>query len=106
MNKLLIAGEVVHADETTVQVLHESGRKGTTDSRMWIFCNGRMNDRSTIVFEYQPTRGGKHSAAFLKGFVGYLICDGYDTYTAVKGVRRCGCWMRFVESRPKEKSAY
>ncbi len=78
MIKQLHTGEIIHADETTVQVLHEEGRKPTTVSRMWVYCNGKINDRSIIIFEYQPTRGGEHPAKFLKDFIGYLICDGYD----------------------------
>lgn len=110
MMKRLVAGNVIHADETVLQVLHEDGRKATTDSRMWVYCNGKMNDRSIIIFEYQPTRAGVHPATFLKNFVGYLICDGYDAYNAVKGAKRCGCWTHtrryFAEAFPKEKSAY
>ena len=34
MHELLLAGNVIHADETVLQVLHEAGRKATTDSRM------------------------------------------------------------------------
>ena len=93
MHELLIAGDVIHADETTLQVLHEEGRKPTSVSRMWVYCNGRMNDKSIIIFEYQPTRKGANAADFLKGFAGYLICDGYDAYNAVKGAKRCGCMM-------------
>ena len=110
MKKQLVAGTVIHADETVLQVLHEEGRKATTDSRVWVYCNGKMNDRSIIIFEYQPTRAGVHPAAFLKNFVGYLICDGYDAYNAVKGAKRCGCWTHtrrhFVDAFPKDKSAY
>lgn len=69
-----------------------------------------MNDRSIIIFEYQQTRGGVHPAKFLKGFTGFLICDGYDAYNAVTGTKRCGCWTHtrshFVEALPKDKSAY
>jgi hypothetical protein len=69
-----------------------------------------MNDRSVIIFEYQQTRGGIHPARFLKGFTGFLICDGYDAYNAVVGAKRCGCWAHtrryFVEALPKDKSAY
>ena len=78
---MLIAGQMIHADETTVQVLHEEGRKPTTTSRMWVYCNGKMNDRSIIIFEYQPARKGEHASNFLKGFIGYLICDRYDLTT-------------------------
>ena len=110
MHELLLAGNVIHADESVLQVLHEEGRKATTDSRMWVYCNGKMNDRSIIIFEYQQTRGGVHPAKFLKGFIGYVICDGYDAYNAVTGTKRCGCWVhtrrRFVEALPKDKSAY
>ena len=110
MSALLIAGNIIHADESVLQVLHEEGRKATTDSRMWVYCNGKMNDRSVIIFEYQHTRGGIHPARFLKGFIGFLICDGYDAYNAVTGTKRCGCWTHtrryFVEALPKDKFAY
>ena len=110
MRALLIAGNIIHADESVLQVLHEAGRKATTNSRMWVYCNGKMNDRSVIIFEYQQTRGGIHPAKFLKDFTGFLICDGYDAYNAVTGTKRCGCWTHtrryFVEALPKDKSAY
>lgn len=110
MRALLIAGNIIHADESVLQVLHEAGRKATTDSRMWVYCNGKMNDRSVIIFEYQQTRGGIHPARFLKGFTGFLICDGYDAYNSVTSTKRCGCWTHtrryFVEALPKDKSAY
>ena len=110
MHKRLLLPGIIHGDETVVQVLHEADRKATTDSRMWVYCNGKMNDRSIIIFEYQQTRGGVHPAKFLKGFTGFLICDGYDAYNAVTGTKRCGCWTHtrrhFVEALPKDKSAY
>ncbi len=110
MHKRLLLLGIIHCDETVLQVLHETDRKATTDSRMWVYCNGKMNDRSIIIFEYQQTRGGVHPAKFLKGFKGFLICDGYDAYNAVTGTKRCGCWThtrrRFVEALPKDKSAY
>jgi transposase len=110
MHELLIAGLIIHADETTVQVLHEEGRKPTTTSRMWVYCNGKMNDRSIIIFEYQPTRHGDHASNFLKGFIGYLICDGYDAYNAVDGAKRCACAAhirrKFVQALPSDKKAY
>ena len=110
MHELLIAGQIIHADETSVQVLHEESRKPTTISRMSVFCDGKMNDRSIIIFEYQPTRKGEHPSDFMKGFIGYLICDGYDAYNAVEGAKRCGCMTHtrrgFVEALPSDKKAY
>lgn len=107
--RLLLSG-IIHADETVLQVLHEVGRKATTNSRMWVYCNGKMNDRSIIIFEYQQTRGGVHPAKFLDGFTGFLICDGYDAYNAVTGTKRCDCWAHtrryFAEALLKDQSAY
>ncbi|QNK42686.1 IS66 family transposase [Caproicibacter fermentans] len=34
-------------------------------------------------FEYQPDRSGKHAAAFLKDFTGFLVTDGYAGYHIV-----------------------
>lgn len=110
MYRLLLSVGVIHADETVIQVLHEKGRKATSESRMWVYCNGKMNDHSIIIFEYQQTRGGVHPAKFLEGFKGFLVCDGYDAYNAVTLAKRCGCWTHtrrhFVEALPKDKSAY
>ena len=110
MHRRLLLQGIIHGDETVLQVLHEADRKATTDSLMWVYCNGKMNDRSIIIFEYQQTRGGVHPAKFLKGFTGFLVCDGYDAYNAVTGTKRCGCWTHtrryFVEALPKDKSAY
>lgn len=110
MKELLLAENVIHADETTVRVLHEEGRKSTSVSRMWVYCNGKENEHHINIFDYQPTRKGTHAAEFLGGFSGYLVCDGYDAYNAVTGAKRCGCWTHtrrhFVDALPKDKSAY
>lgn len=108
MHKELVASSVIHADETVVQVLHEPGKKAKTDSRMWVYCNGKINDHSNILFEYQPTRNGDHAARFLGDFSGYLVCDGYDAYNKLKKATRCGCWAhvrrKFVDALPGDKA--
>ena len=108
MHRLLLAGDVIHADETRIQVLHEEGRKATSESKMWVYCNGRMNDRSIVIFDYKPTRKGENAQAFLQGFEGYLVRDGYSGYHVVTGVKHCGCMTHarryFVNALPKDKS--
>ena len=91
MHKELISSPVIHADETVVQVLHEPGRKAKTDSRMWVYCNGKINDHSNILFEYQPTRNGDHAVRFLGDYSGYFVCDGFDGYNKLKNAICCGC---------------
>ncbi len=55
MKAELLESAAIHADETVVQVLHEPGRKATTDSRMWVYCPGKCEKYRNILFEYQPT---------------------------------------------------
>ena len=108
MRSELLKSHVIHADETVVQVLKEPGRKATADSRMWCYCNGKINDKSVILFEYTPTRNGANAEKFLTDFDGYLVCDGYDGYNKLKRARRCGCFAhvrrKFVDALPKEKA--
>jgi len=107
MKTELLSSSVIHADETVVQVLNEPGRKAKTDSRMWVYCNGKLNDKSAILFEYTPTRNGDNAARFLGDYSGYLVCDGYDGYNKLKSVTRCGCWAharrKFADALPNKK---
>ena len=82
---------VLHADETTLQVLVEPGRPATSKSYMWLYRTGR--DVSPIVlYDYQQTRAGKHPKAFLQGFEGFLHVDGYQGYNDLPKVKLVGCW--------------
>lgn len=104
MKEELLKQQVIHADETVVQVLKEPGKKAKSDSRMWVYSAGEIGSPSLILFEYQPGRSGEYAKAFLEGYSGYLVCDGYGGYNKVKGVTRCGCWAhvrrKFVEALP------
>ena len=107
MHTELITSPVIHADETVVQVLHEPGKKAKTDSRMWVYCNGKVNEHSNILFEYRPTRNGDHAARFLGDYSGYLVCDGFDGYNKLRNATRCGCFAhvrrKFVDALPDDK---
>lgn len=81
LKKHLLDCSYNQADETRVQVLHEDGRKASTDSWMWVY---RTSERSTappiILFSYEQTRGGCHPKEFLDGYRGYLTTDAYKAY--------------------------
>ncbi|WP_173299282.1 IS66 family transposase, partial [Thermanaeromonas sp. C210] len=83
--------DILHADETTLQVLHEPGREATTKSFLWLYRTGR-DGPPIILYEYQTTRAGKHPRRFLKGFKGYLHVDGYEGYNGLSEVTLVGCW--------------
>ena len=83
--------DVLHIDETPVQVLKEPKRRPRSKSYMWLFA-GAACDRPVYVFEYHPTRGRSVIESFLDGWSGYIVTDGYTVYDAPpEGVVRVGC---------------
>jgi len=97
----LLQRDIAHADETTLQVLHEAGRSAQSTSYMWLYRSGR-DGPPIVLFDYQTTRAGAHPSAFLKGFRGYLHVDGYVGYEGMTGVTLVGCWAharrKFLEA--------
>ncbi|MBU3183151.1 IS66 family transposase, partial [Clostridium psychrophilum] len=91
MHDYLLEQDILHADETTLQVINESGRAATTNSYMWLFRTGRVGP-PIIMYEYQTTRAGKHPRRFLDGFKGYVHTDGYAGYNDIPNVKIVGCW--------------
>lgn len=91
MHTHLLAQPILHADETTLQVLQEPGRRAETQSYMWLYRTGR-DGPPIVLYDYQETRGGHHPRDFLTGFGGYLHVDGYSGYHKVAGVTLVGCW--------------
>lgn len=91
MKEHLIRNDIVHADETTLQVLKEPDRPVDSTSYMWLYRTGKYMP-PIILYDYQETRHGKHPKKFLEGFKGYLCVDGYDGYNAVPNATLVGCW--------------
>ena len=112
LHKELITRDVLHADETTLQVLHEPGKKPQSDSYMWLYRTSGDTDKPIVLYEYQPGRGAKHPKEFLAGYKGYLHTDGYAGYHDLgKDITVVGCWAHArrkfdeaVKSLPKGKS--
>ena len=93
LHKELLKRDVLHADETTLQVLHEPGKAPQSESYMWIYRTSGDTDRPIVLYEYQPGRGAKHPKEFLTGYTGYLHTDGYAGYHDLgKDITVVGCW--------------
>ena len=90
MKQALLRQSILHADETTLQVLKESGRPATSKSYMWVYQTSRY-DTPILIYEYQESRAGKHPKAFLKDFQGYLHVDGYSGYQSLENITLVGC---------------
>ena len=112
LHKELLARDVLHADETTLQVLHEPGKKPESDSYMWLYRTSGDTDKPIVLYEYQPGRGAKHPKEFLTGYTGYLHTDGYQGYHSLpEDITVVGCWAHArrkfdeaVKSLPKGKA--
>lgn len=87
----LLKEDIIHADETELQVLHEPGKKAKTKSYVWLYRTGKFTKHPVVLYEYRPGRGGCYPSEFLKGFTGYLQTDGYGGYDTLTGVTHVGC---------------
>ena len=112
LHKELLYRDVLHADETTLQVLHEPGKKPQSDSYMWLYRTSGDTDKPIVLYEYQSGRGAKHPKEFLAGYKGYLHTDGYAGYHDLgEDITVVGCWAHArrkfdeaVKSLPKGKT--
>jgi transposase len=92
MQRVLLAQPLIHGDETKVQVLQEDGRSAQSQSYMWVYRSAEASSEPVVLFEYQPGRGQKHPQAFLRGFAGTLMSDGYSAWRTLDGVLHLGCF--------------
>ncbi|MBI9009515.1 MAG: transposase [Tenericutes bacterium] len=47
----LLSFDILHADETTLQVLKENARPAKTKSYMWLYRTGRF-DTPIVIYDY------------------------------------------------------
>ncbi len=107
----LIKQNILHADETTLKVLHENGEISEKKSYVWVYGTSKYADRQIVIYDYQPTRKGECAREFLEGFSGKLHTDGYDAYHRMlpKAITPVGCWAHMkrkftdaIKSLPKK----
>ena len=101
----LLDADLVHGDETTIQVLKEPGKKAQTKSYLWAQVTG--SGPPIRLFGYAPGRGGTHARDVYEGIKrgAVLITDGYEVYGGIaeaNGLTHLGCWAHcrryFVEA--------
>jgi hypothetical protein len=88
----LLSHDVLHGDETTVQVLHEDGKKPQTKSYMWVTQTSGDSKTPIILFKYSPNRSAENPEKIFEKFNGYLHTDGHQAYRGIKGVTVVGCF--------------
>lgn len=89
----LLERDVLHADETSLQVLREPDKKAQSKSYMWLYRTSGDAEHPIVLYEYQSSRKAAHPKEFLKDFKGYLHTDGYDAYHNLPAnIAVVGCW--------------
>ncbi len=111
LQKILLAQNIIQADETTLKVISEDKVK----SYMWLYCTGSDSPNTSdmpniVLYDYQAGRAGQCAVDYLQGFNGYLQVDGYVGYEKTAATL-VGCWAharrKFMEAKtaqPKGKS--
>ncbi len=93
LDMLLRQSTYIQADETTLQVLREPGRKASQKSYIWLRVS--QEGYPIVLMHYSSNRTGATASSLFKGFKGYLQTDGYSGYNVVasqEGVTQLGCW--------------
>ena len=93
MKQQLLAQDIIHADQTAVQILKEDGKLSTSESQMWVYASGTRSKTPIQIFD----RSGKRPEIFLRGFTGCLVTDGYSGYKQLQKVTHCGCWVHMKQ---------
>ena len=97
LRQMILTQPILHADETPVKVLNGYGVKDVKgklkQGYVWAYVTPQHSPIKAVVYDFAQGRGSEHPNAFLKGFKGKLICDGYNGYKPLfgRGVIEVGC---------------
>ena len=91
----VMAGSVIHADDTPVQVL-APGHGKTKTGRFWVYLRDERPHLGpappAVVYYYTPDRKGEHCRAHLASYTGCLHADGYSGF--------CQLYHREEDTKP------
>lgn len=103
MRDHLLEADLIHGDETELQVLREPGRAARAKSYLWAQMSG--SGPPVRLFTYAASRSAETARQLYDGARGALLTDGYEVYANVAqayGLVHLGCWAharrRFVEA--------
>ncbi len=109
LREVVLGQQVIHADETPVQMLMP-GTKKTHRSYVWAYATNQFSDLAAVVYDFSPSLAGEHARNFLQGWRGKLECNDFGGYKASfeLGVTEIGCMAharrKFFELHATNKS--
>lgn len=92
LRQAVLAGAVMHADETPVQML-KPGLKKTHRAYLWSYAPGASEGLAAVIYDFAENRSGENARTFLGDWKGYVVCDDYTGYKAcfTRGMIEAGC---------------
>jgi transposase len=99
----VMAGSVIHADDTPVPVLAPGNGK-TKTGRFWVYLRDERPHAGAgppaVLYRYTPDRKGEHCRSHLASFAGHLHADGYSGFSELYEAKDAGlacvtevaCW--------------
>ncbi len=101
----LLEHNIIHMDETQVQVLNEPGKTAQSQSYMWVMAS-QVGTSPAVLYHYSPSRSQDTPNRLLEDYRGALMVDGYNGYQPIcttNKLTRLGCWAharrKFVEAK-------
>ncbi len=95
LKELQMQSKYIHADETTLQVLHEEDKTPQQKSYIWLTIATLATLFTIVLMKYSSNRKKTTAEEILEGFSGYLQTDGYAGYNIIANrddVIQLGCW--------------
>jgi transposase len=93
LKRRLLLRDILHSDETSIQVLRESGKRAQSKSSMWHYRTSGDAEEPIALMEYRPDKRALNPERFLAGYSGYLHTDGAEGYHHLGGsIIPVGCW--------------
>lgn len=104
---LVLGGDYLQSDETTIKVLDKDKKGKTHLGYYWVY---RAPLENIVLFDYRPGRGREGPQGILQNYKGYLQTDGYDVYDDFgnrEGITLVGCMAharrKFYEAIDNDK---
>ena len=98
LNRYVLSGAKIHADDTPVPVL-APGEGKTKTGRLWTYVRDDRpagnDDPPAVWFAYSPNRRGEHPLSHLRSFKGVLQADAYSGFDALYTdgtIQEAACW--------------
>jgi transposase len=100
----VMAGRVIHADDTPVPVLAPGAGK-TKTGRQWVYLRDERPHGGTappaVLYRYTPDRKGEHCRAELASFTGWLHADGYAGFAKLYEIGGARSEMALLQGPPR-----